>query len=315
MKKLKRNMAKMARLNNQSPLMQKPIRPGAHLRDPVGIGLRHQHYADVVDQRPDVGWMEVHPENYFGGGINRAYLREIAGTYPLSFHAVGLSLGSAQDVDENHLHQIKTLIEEFEPFQFSDHASWSASGNAHLNDLLPLPYTEETLSRLCRNIDATQDYLGRAILVENPSTYVAFKDNEMGEADFMNRAAARTGCWLLLDINNIYVQCRNHDFDPFEYIATINPASVAEMHLAGHSEVETRSKGTLLVDTHNDYVRNEVWELYGFAIQRFGAVPTLIEWDQDLPELKDLVAEAGKARDVLRQHGCFTDIGEIHAAE
>jgi len=268
-------------------------------RAPAGIGLRYAHYRDVTETRPAVGWLEVHPENYFGGGAHRHYLAKARETYPVSFHAVGLSLGSVERVSRDHLQKIKELIALYEPFQMSDHASWSMSGNAHLNDLLPLPYTEETLSVRCRNIDETQDFLGRAILVENPSTYLAFRDNAMPEWDFLNEAARRTGCGLLLDVNNIYVQSRNHGFDPYEYLRRIDTRPVGEIHLAGHTEKVTADGATVLIDTHNSLVRPEVWDLYGFAIERAGSVPTLIEWDQDFPPLETLVAEADRANAVI----------------
>lgn len=271
------------------------------VENPAGIGLRSTHYKDVIESKPAVGWLEVHPENYFGGGAHRHYLAKARELYPLSFHAVGLSLGSTQQVNRDHLQHIKNLIEIYEPFQVSDHASWSMSGNAHLNDLLPLPYTEETLSVLCHNIGETQDYLGRCILVENPSTYLAFKESAMPEWEFMNEAAKRTGCGILLDVNNIYVQSRNHGFDAFEYLRGIEGKHVGEMHLAGHTEKQTESGDMVLIDTHNSLVRPEVWELYGFAIERFGSIPTLIEWDQDLPPLQTLVAEANRAAAIIRE--------------
>ncbi len=271
------------------------------MKNPAGIGLRSQHYKDVIETTPAVGWLEVHPENYFGGGAHRHYLTKARELYPVSFHAVGLSLGSTGRVSRNHLQQIKDLITIYEPFQVSDHASWSMSGNAHLNDLLPLPYTEETLSVLCRNIEETQEFLGRRMLVENPSTYLAFKESSMPEWEFMNETARRTGCGLLLDVNNIYVQSRNHGFDAFEYIRGIEAKHVCEMHLAGHMETQTADGSTVLIDTHNSLVRLEVWELYGFAIEQFGSVPSLIEWDQDLPPLQTLVAEADRAAAIIRE--------------
>jgi len=263
-----------------------------------GIGLRAKHYQDILDEKPSIGWIEVHPENYFGGGIHRHYLGKARELYPLSLHAVGLSLGSDRPVDENHLRQFKEVIDIFEPFQVSDHVSWSASGNAHLGDLLPLPYTKETLDRLCANIARTQDYFGRAILVENPSTYLSFTADEMPEYEFMNEIARQTGCGILLDINNIYVQSVNHGFDAYEYIGNIRPAPVKEMHLAGHTE-RTFDDGVILVDTHNRPVRKEVWDLYAYAVQKFGAVPTLIEWDGDIPALGELVAQADKAQAII----------------
>lgn len=286
--------------------------PPAAPADPVGIGLRHPYYQEVLDTSPDVGWLEVHPENFFGGGAPRHFLAESRRKYPLSLHAVGLSLGSDQPVDENHLRQFKELIDEFEPFNVSDHVSWSASGNAHLGDLLPLPYTQETLDRLCRNIEQTQEYFGRSILVENPSTYVAFAENEMSEYEFMNCAANMTGCGILLDINNIFVQAFNHGYDGFEYIDNIDASKVGELHLAGHTENKA-GNSIILVDTHNRPVRTEVWDLYKHTVQRLGPIPTLIEWDQDFPGLDELVAEAHKARDIITQ--ASSKKGISHAAE
>ncbi len=278
--------------------MRETARPSFSFSDPVGIGLRYPYYQEILDTRPAIGWLEVHPENYFGGGMHRRFLREISTHYPISLHAVGLSLGSAHPVSEDHLRQIKELIEICQPFAVSDHASWSASGNAHMNDLLPLPYTDETLAALCRNIERTQEFLGRTILVENPSTYIAFKDNAMSEAEFMNEAARRTGCGLLLDINNIYVQSRNHGLEPFAYIDAIDAGKVGEMHLAGHTE-RPAGESVIVVDTHNCPVRDAVWDLYEHAARRFGRVPTLIEWDQDFPALEVLLMEAAKARRIL----------------
>ena len=206
---------------------------------PVGIGLRHPYYKEVLETELELGWLEVHPENYFGGGAPRHFLSRSREKYQISFHAIGLSLGSDQPVSETHLCAFKELIDIYQPFNISDHASWSASGNAHLNDLLPLPYTQETLDRLCRNIEQTQEYFGRRILVENPSTYIAFQDNEMTEYEFMNRLSETTGCGILLDINNIFVQAFNHGYDAFEYIDNIAADKVGEMHLAGHTEKQT----------------------------------------------------------------------------
>ncbi len=279
-----------------------PASPSSHLGDPVGIGLRHPYYEEAVETDLNLGWLEVHPENFFGGGLPRHYLTEARARYPLSLHAVGLSLGSTAPVCEEHLRQFKDLIDIYQPFNVSDHASWSASGNAHLNDLLPLPYNRETLDTLARNVERTQEYLGRQILVENPSTYVAFEGNEMHEDVFMNTLAEVTGCGILLDINNIYVQAQNHGYDAWRYIDTIDARHVGEMHLAGHIERET-SGGVILVDTHSRPVKNDVWDLYEHAVRKLmpakGAVPTLIEWDQDFPTLAALVGEADKARAII----------------
>jgi hypothetical protein len=267
---------------------------------PVGIGLRSAHYQEVLDTDLDIGWIEVHPENYFGGGAHRHFLNKARAKYPLSLHAVGLSLGADRPVSEDHLQRFKELIDIYQPFNVSDHASWSASGNAHLNDLLPLPYTQESLDKLARNIERTQEVFGRKILVENPSTYLAFKGNEMHEDMFMNRLAEMTGCGILLDLNNIYVQAHNHGYDAWSYIDTIDPCHVGEMHLAGHIEQDA-GDGKILVDTHSRPVKGDVWDLYRHAARRIGVRPTLIEWDADIPELSVLVAEADKARRILRE--------------
>lgn len=272
--------------------------PAAAPTAPVGIGLRHPYYQDIIDSPPDIGWLEVHPENYFGGGAPRHFLSQIREHYQLSLHAVGLSLGSDQPVSKDHLRQFKELIDIYDPFNISDHASWSASGNAHLNDLLPLPYTKESLATLCRNVERTQEYFGRTILVENPSTYISFQDDEMPEYEFMNRLSDTTGCGILLDINNIFVQSHNHGFDPYHYIDNIKADRVGEMHLAGHIEKDL-GESSILIDTHNQPVRDEVWGLYEHAVRKLGAVPTLIEWDKDFPALETLLAEAQKAGDII----------------
>lgn len=289
-------------LNNTYP-------PASIPAEPVGIGLRYPHYQEVLETDLNLGWLEVHPENYFGGGAHRHFLSEARKSYNLSLHAVGLSLGSDQPVDENHLAQFKELIDIYQPFNVSDHASWSASGNAHLNDLLPLPYTQESLDKLARNVERAMEVFGRKMLIENPSSYVAFAGNEMHEDVFMNRLAEMTGCGILLDLNNIYVQAHNHGYDAWAYIETIDKRHVGEMHLAGHIEQEA-GDGVILVDTHSRPVKGDVWDLYKHAVKHVGVVPTLIEWDTDIPDLATLVGEADKARAILADIG-----GERHAAE
>ncbi len=280
----------------------------------AGLGLRSPHYQDILDQSPDIGWIEVHPENYFGGGVHRHYLGKAREKYPLSLHAVGLSLGSDQPVNRDHMRQFKELINIFEPFQISDHASWSASGNAHLNDLLPLPYTKETVQRLSDNVERVQDYFGRTLLVENPSSYVSFTTDEMSEYEFMNQIAQKTGCHILLDINNIYVQSVNHNFDPYHYLDNIHVEPVKELHLAGHTEREFED-GKILVDTHNTPVQDEVWDLYVHAVRKFGAIPTLIEWDGDFPELSVIVDESDKAQAIIDREVKIKSGAYPHAAE
>lgn len=286
--------------------------PASSPDEPVGIGLRHPYYEEVLETDLNVGWIEVHPENYFGGGPHHRFLKDARKKFPLSFHAVGLSLGSSDPVSEEHLRQFKDLIDEYKPFNVSDHASWSASGNAHLNDLLPLPYTQEVLDTLARNVERAQEVFGRAMLIENPSTYIAFEGNEMHEDVFMNRLAEMTGCGILLDINNIYVQAENHGYDAWSYIQTIEARHVGEMHLAGHIERETKSGGIILVDTHSRPVKKDVWDLYEHAVRKVGIVPTLIEWDQDFPTLETLIGEADKARTIIKR---VQNEGLSHAAE
>ena len=309
---MKPNYSNISSDNNIAPL-------GPSKSAPAGVGLRFKHHEDLIEQKPDIGWVEVHPENYFAGGKVRHYLSKARELYPLSLHGVGLSLGSVEPVDTGHLKEVKELIDIYQPFNVSDHVSWSMSGNAHLNDLMPLPYTEETLSVLCRNIEQTQEYFQRRILVENPSSYIAFVESEMSEEEFMNETARRTGCGILLDINNIFVQAHNHGNDPYKYIDTIKKEYVGEFHLAGHIEENYEDcEKTVLIDTHSRHVRAEVWDMYAHAIQKFGSVPTLIEWDADIPELPILVEEAHKARDIIFKHACENEKESLelaHAAE
>lgn len=260
----------------------------------AGIGLRAPHVEEVLARRPGIGWLEIHPENYFCGGLHARRLSRIRELYSVSFHGVGLSLGSAHEVNRDHLAQLKSLVDRHDPIRVSDHASWSASGNAHLNDLLPLPYNEESLDALCRNLAIVQDTLGRQILIENPSTYVTFQHSTLHEATFMAEAVARTGCGILLDVNNIYVQAHNHGLDAHDYLARLPEEAVQEIHLAGHI-VEPFGEATLCVDTHSRPVSDAVWALYEATLKHLGPVATLIEWDKDLPELDILLAEADKA--------------------
>ena len=265
----------------------------------MGIGLRHPHYRQIADVPPaSISWLEVHPENYFGGGINLKFLEKIRQDFPISFHGVGLSLGAAQPVDQNHLSQLKELIDHIEPFQFSDHASWSMSGNAHLNDLLPLAYTQENLDNLCQNIDHVQNVLGQKILIENPSSYMTFHDDEMTEWDFLNAAVGRTGCHLLFDVNNIQVQAHNHGFKATDYIDQINFDAVREIHLAGYTEKQVEGK-SVYIDTHGEVVHDDVWALFRYTMEKYKPVKTLIEWDNEIPELSVLLAESEKAQNII----------------
>ena len=261
----------------------------------AGIGLRFQHHQAVLDRRPDVAWMEVHTENYMGGGTPLKYLDAIRRDTPISLHGVGLSLGSAEGIDRAHLERIRKVAERIEPGLMSEHIAWNIVGGTYLADLLPLPMTEEALDIVCRHVDQTQTYLGRRILVENPSTYLAFGNSIIPEWEFMAAVAARTGCGILCDVNNICVSAHNHGWDASAYIAALPSQAVGEIHLAGHSIKALPDGGTLRIDDHGSRVSAEVWSLYQEAIARFGAVPTLIEWDNDVPTLDVLLQEANHA--------------------
>ncbi|HEY3246598.1 MAG TPA: DUF692 domain-containing protein [Phycisphaerae bacterium] len=269
----------------------------AELPPRAGIGLRAPHYREVLETRPDIGWIEVHSENYFGrGGQPLHYLERARSHYPLSLHGVGLSLGSADGLRHAHLAQLKALVERFEPSLVSDHLCWGAIGERHLNDLLPLPYTEAALDVVCANVVRAQEFLGREILVESVSSYLQFSDSTIHEWEFVGEVARRTGCGLLLDINNIYVSAVNHGFDALGYLDAIPAHAVREIHLAGFD-----SNGMCLIDTHGKPVAGPVWNLYGEALTRLGPIPTLIEWDTDLPPLAVLLQEAAKAQEILNQ--------------
>lgn len=267
----------------------------------AGIGLRAPHYRELLDTLPAVGWLEVHSENYFGeGGQPLHYLEQARSHYPLSLHGVGLSLGSTDELNRTHLGKLKRLAERFEPALVSEHLCWCSAGGRYLNDLLPLPYTEEALALVSRHIDEAQTFLGRRILVENVSSYLQFAHSTLPEWEFLAEAAARSGCGILLDVNNIYVSAVNHGFDADCYLESIPAEVVGEIHLAGFD-----SNGECLIDTHGKPVADEVWALYRRAVRRFGRVPTLIEWDTDIPPLAVLLDEASKADAILTEadHG------------
>ncbi len=262
----------------------------------IGIGLRGEHCQEAVSQPHPVDWYEVHSENYFGrGGAPHSHLKQIRANYPLSFHGVGLSLGSADPLDRNHLRRLKQLIGEYQPALVSEHLSWSSVDGVFLHDLLPLPMTEEAIQHLSARITETQDYLGCQILVENASTYLEFSHSQMPEWEFVNEISARSGCGILLDINNIFVNASNHEFSATKFIDRVNAQAVGEIHLAGHT-LKQFPEGEIRIDTHNQRVCDQVWELYDYAIRQSVAAPTLIEWDKDLPEFSVLLDEAAIAR-------------------
>jgi uncharacterized protein (UPF0276 family) len=261
----------------------------------VGIGLRFQHHQAVVDSKPDIAWMEVHTENYMGGGTPLRYLDAIRRDFPISLHGVGLSLGSVEGLDLAHLARIRDVAERIEPALMSEHIAWSVVGGTYLADLLPLPMTEEALAVVCRHVEQTQSYLKRRILVENPSTYVAFAHSTIPEWEFIAAVAEHTGCGILCDVNNIYVSAHNHGWDARAYLAALPPATIGEIHLAGHSVRSLADGSTLRIDDHGSRVIPEVWALYQEALACFGPVPTLIEWDNHVPPLDVLLDEAKEA--------------------
>jgi uncharacterized protein (UPF0276 family) len=257
-----------------------------------------------VEQRPAVGWIEAHTENYFhdGGAAVRALERARA-TYPLSLHGVGLGLGSAEGIDLDHLARVKRAVDRFEPALVSEHACWGRAGGEWFNDLLPLPYTDEAVKLLAAQVAQAQDFLGRRLLIENVSAYVAFAQSQLDEWDFLAAVARESGCGLLLDVNNVYVSSRNLGIDARAFIAGLPRESVGEIHLAGHARV-SNAHGEVLIDDHGSAVCDEVWDLYRLALTRFGALPTLIEWDTDIPELGRLVEESRRADTIMEErHG------------
>ncbi|MES2771467.1 MAG: DUF692 domain-containing protein [Pseudomonadota bacterium] len=265
----------------------------------AGIGLRAAHYQTMLETLPDIAWLEIYGENYFGaGGQPQAVLRQLRAHYPLSIHCVGLSLGSAQGLDRAHLAKLKTLVERFAPAQVSDHLSWGAVDGRHFNELLPLPYNEESLALVCRNVAISQDYLGRRILLENIARYLSYSDpySTIPESVFLAEVARRTGCGILLDLNNLYVTSRNlaAEADPLSYLNDLEASSIGEIHLAGFEE-----EASCLIDTHSRPVSPAVWALYAQSIALFGPVPTLIEWDKDIPALSVLLNEARRADQIL----------------
>lgn len=262
---------------------------------PVGIGLRAPHYAQIAARVPALGFLEAHSENFFGeGGSALAWLARLRASYELSLHGVGLSLGSVDALDERHLARLESLACRFEPFLVSEHLSWSSVDGRHAHDLLPLPFTRAALEHVVGRIQRVQERLRRRILVENVSSYHRFPDAAMPEWEFVAAAVRSSGCALLLDVNNVWVNAVNHGFDPREYLRALDPASVLEIHLAGH---ESTPRG--LVDTHSRPVCDAVWDLYRAAVTRFGACASLVEWDDDIPALDVLLGEAAKAREIM----------------
>jgi uncharacterized protein (UPF0276 family) len=268
----------------------------------TGIGLRLPHIAEVVATRPSLGWLEVHPENILANPHATELLIDLASTYPLSLHTVGISIGSAEGIDHAHLRRLRHLVDLVDPILVSGHLAWSTHGGAYLNDLLPLPYSGDTLALVTRHLEQVQDALGRPFLIENPSSYVAFTHSTMTELEFLQALVTRSGCRLLCDVSNIFVSGHNMGYDPYAFLEGIPPHAVAELHLGGFTpeDDEATPGGTLLIDTHAHGIAEPVWDLYARAVERFPAAPTLIEWDNDLPTLATLAGEAKRA-DAVRE--------------
>lgn len=261
----------------------------------AGLGLKPEHYRDIVATRPDVGFFEVHAENYMGaGGPPHRYLEEIRTRYPLSLHGVGLSIGGASPLDKAHLGRLRALVDRYNPESFSEHLAWSTHTSGFLNDLLPLPYTPETRDNVAAHVDEVQQGLGRRMLLENPSTYVLFRESTIDEIDFLHAVADRTGCGLLLDVNNVMVSCVNHQIDPVTYVDRFPLELVGEIHLGGYDESEDESGDRLLIDAHGSTVKPDVFDLYLHVLARSGPVPTLVEWDNNIPSFAVLHEEGQK---------------------
>lgn len=265
-----------------------------------GVGFKPEHFSEIDREPQPLGFFEVHAENYMGaGGPPHARLTKLRQDYALSVHGVGLSIGGAEPLDREHLARLKILCDRYQPESFSEHLAWSSHGENFYNDLLPLPYNQATLDSVIRHVDQVQDTLGRRMLLENPATYLLFEASEIEETEFLGEIARRTGCGLLLDINNVFVAAANHNLDPRAYLARFPLAEVGEIHLSGHSETEDEHGAALLIDSHDTPVKDPVWTLYAETIAKTGPLPTLIEWDNDVPDWATLRAEALAAGAIL----------------
>jgi uncharacterized protein (UPF0276 family) len=266
----------------------------------TGVGLRSPHLAEIGRERPATGFLEIHAENYLAGSPARQAIEQLRADYAFSIHAVGLSLGSAEGLDEVHLARVAALVRRLEPVWVSDHLSWSVSGGRYFNDLLPLPYSEEALDVVVRNVGQLQDALGRQVSIENPSCYLGFADSTLSEPAFLTELARRSGCGLLLDANNIVVTAHNLRLDPNDWLAGLSGEAITQYHLAGHA-VNDADGEPILIDDHGSRVSDGVWELFAQVVKRFDARPTLIEWDTDIPSLDVLLDEAARAAGVTEK--------------
>lgn len=289
----------MSKTSTREPTSLKQTR----LPKSAGVGLKGEHYEEICETNPNIGWFEVHPENYMGaGGAPHHYLTKIRENYPLSLHGVGLSIGGSMPPSSDHLNRVKELVERYQPESFSEHLAWSSHEAGFFNDLLPLPLTHETCTTVSEHIDHIQTTLGQKLLLENPSTYVDFEKHDFTEIEFLKEVVSRTGCGLLLDVNNVYVSCTNHERNPQDYIQNFPMDAVGEIHLGGHAPDEDDVGNPLLIDAHDRKVIEDVWSLYDQAISLKGPVATLIEWDNDVPSWAELFKEAQLAETILKKH-------------
>ena len=273
------------------------------LPETTGIGLRLPHLAEVVATRPAVAWLEVHPENFLANPHATELLTELSSSYPTSVHTVGISIGSADGIDRTHLQRLRAFIDRIDPVLVSGHLAWSTNGGVYLNDLLPLPYDQEALRTVAAHLDEVQSALGRTYVIENPSSYVAFSTSTMTEVEFLSELVHRTGCQLLCDVSNVHLSAQNMGYDPYGFLDGLPVAAIRELHLGGFTseEDEANPGATVLVDTHASTIAPPVWELYDYALRRFGRKPTIVEWDNDLPPLDTLIGEAARADNVAAQ--------------
>lgn len=274
--------------------------PVSSERPVAGIGLRLPHIVEVVATRPPVAWLEIHPENFLANPHAAELLGELSGEYPISVHTVGISIGSAAGIDRRYLKRVRDLADRICPILISGHLAWSTYGSEYLNDLLPMPYTEEALSIADAHLQEVQDVLGRPFLIENPTCYTGFRTSTMSEAEFLSELVRRSGCRLLCDVSNAYLSAHNMGYDAYDYIDSLPPDAVGEMHLGGYTPEDDQANpgGELLIDTHAAPIADPAWKLYRYAIDRFGPRPTLIEWDNDIPPLQTLLGEAARAGEI-----------------
>lgn len=280
----------------------RPDRTDATVPARAGAGLKAEHVEEILTSSADIGFFEVHAENYMGaGGKPHRQLEAIRDVYPLSLHGVGLSIGGEQPLDKDHLQRLAALNKRYEPGLFSEHLAWSTHDTTYYNDLLPVPYDKATLDRVCEHIEEVQDVVGRKMLLENPSTYVAFEQSTMSEIDFLKEITRRTGCGLLLDVNNVYVSCTNHERSAETYLSEFPIGDVGEIHLGGHAPDVDDAGRPLLIDAHDREVDDAVWPLYEMIVSQTGPLPTLIEWDNEVPVWSVLLAEAQAAERILHR--------------